>query len=94
MFLQISDFPVFWRISKLDGVCFLSLFHYLNKNELMLSLFYICHATSLFQFAWLVTFSSVLILDIDLGLIAGITIAILTLLIRLATYVLKLLLFY
>ncbi|KAH9403861.1 hypothetical protein TYRP_014372 [Tyrophagus putrescentiae] len=54
MFLQISDFPVFWRISKLDGI------------------------------AWLVTFSSVLILDIDLGLIAGITIAILTLLIRLA----------
>lgn len=60
----------------------------------MLSLFYICHATYFFQFAWLVTFSSVLILDIDLGLIAGITIAILTLLIRLAMYVLKLLLFY
>lgn len=76
--MQISDLPLFWRISKLDGVRsdYRLVFPFLAANCFLISF--------PVQTVWLVTFLSVVILDIDLGLIAGISISILTLLIRLA----------
>ena len=64
MILQITQLPEVLRQSKSEAVIFDQTFFYIETFTLILMF--------LLKFAWIVTFLSVIILDVDIGLYIGV----------------------